>query len=134
VAKHLCRMLLTSCIAAVVLAGGGVAAAAPPAVPPGPGEPGFCGAHTSPWNCWSDVSPARPGEVAFINQTLSYHIAGIPTDRDRLLQIARGMCQSLAGGTSPNSVVQFLAEDLGISEDRAMSLALMKSPWPAACS
>ena len=57
--------------------------------------------------------------MAFINETLRYHMAGIPTDRDRLLQIARGICQSLAGGTSPNSVVQFLAEDLGISEDQA---------------
>ncbi|MCT7659141.1 DUF732 domain-containing protein [Mycobacterium deserti] len=57
--------------------------------------------------------------MAFINKTLSYDIAGIPTDRDRLLQIARGICQSLAGGTSPNFVVQFLAEDLGISEGQA---------------
>lgn len=114
--KHSCRMSLTSCIAAIALAGGGVAAAAPPAVPPGPGDPGYCGAHTSPWDCWSDVSPARPGEVAFINQTLKYPLAGIPTDRDRLLQIARGICQSLAGGTSPNYVVQFLAVDLGLDE------------------
>jgi hypothetical protein len=119
VAKLLFRISLTFCIATAVLVGGGVAAAAPPAVPPGPGDPGFCGAHTSPWNCWSDVSPARPGETAFINTTLSYNIAGIPTDRDRLLQIARGICQSLAGGTSSNSVVQFLAQDFGISEGKA---------------
>lgn len=120
VAKHLRKMSLAGVVASVALmVGGGVAIAAPPAVPPGPGDPGYCGAHTSPWNCWYDVSPARPGEVAFINKTLNYNIAGIPTDRDRLLQIARGICQSLAGGTSPNYVVQFLAEDLGISQDTA---------------
>jgi hypothetical protein len=118
-AQQIFRVALTSGMAAVSLAMGGVAAAAPPAVPPSPGEPGYCGAHTSPWDCWSDVSPARPGETAFINKTLGYAIVGIPTDRDRLLQIARGICQSLAGGTSPNYVVQFLAEDLGISEDKA---------------
>ncbi|WP_156425222.1 DUF732 domain-containing protein [Mycobacterium sp. GA-1285] len=118
-ARHPWRILLTIPMAAVALAAGGVAAAAPPAVPPGPDDPGFCGAHTSSWNCWSDVSPARPGEVAFINETLSYNIAGIPSDRDRLLQIGRGICQSLAGGTSPNYIVKFLAEDLGISESKA---------------
>lgn len=120
VTKHLCKISLTSFLAAVALVGGGgVATAAPPAVPPGPGDVGFCGAHTSPWNCWSDVGPVRPGEAAFINETLRYQISGIPTDRDRLLQIARGICQSLEGGTSPNYIVQFLAEDLGISEDQA---------------
>ena len=96
-----------------------VAVASPPRVRPGPGEPGFCGAHTSGWDCWYDVSPVRPGEVVFINETLTNPRAGIPTDPDRLLQIARGICQSLAGGTSPNYVVKFLAEDLGISEDQA---------------
>jgi hypothetical protein len=110
VAKHLCRMLLTSCIAAVALAGGGVAAAAPPAVPPGPGEPGYCGAHTSPWNCWSDVSPARPGEVAFINETLS-------TPWQASQPTATG-CSKLRGVANrwrriAKSVVQFLAEDPG---------------------
>lgn len=105
-------------VVASALLGSGFASAQPPTVP-GPADPEFCGAHTSPWNCWSDVSPARPGEVAFINRTLSYNIAGIPTDRERLLQIARGICQSLVGGTSSNYVVQFLAEDLGISEGQA---------------
>lgn len=113
------KVSLTSSVAAITLGVGGVAAAAPPAVPPGPSQPGYCGAHTSPWDCWSDVSPERPGETAFINETLSYAIAGLPTDRDRLLQIGRGICQSLAGGTSPNYVVQFLAQDLGISESTA---------------
>ena len=40
-------------------------AGAAAASPPGPGDPGYCGAHTSPWDCWSDVSPARPGEAEF---------------------------------------------------------------------
>jgi hypothetical protein len=115
VSKLIREFSFAGCIAAFALSGG-VAVAAPPAVPPGPGEPDYCGAHTSPWNCWSDVSPARPGEVAFVNQTLSYNIPGIPTNRDRLLQIGRGICQSLAGGTSPNYVVKFLAEDLGLPE------------------
>lgn len=112
-------VVITGMAGIATIVGGGVAAANPPAVPPGPGQPGYCGAHTSAWDCWSDVSPVRPGETAFINQTLSYSMAGIPTNRDRLLQIARGICQSLAGGTSPNYIVQFLAEDLGISEDQA---------------
>lgn len=104
--------------AVCAVSGGGVAAAQPLTVP-GPADPGYCGAHTSPWNCWSDVSPARPGEVAFINNRLQYDMPGIPTDRTRLLQIARGVCQSLAHGTHPNYIVQWLAEDLGVSEDQA---------------
>ena len=44
---------------------------------------------------------------------------GIPTDRTRLLQIGRGICQSLANGTHPNYIVQWLAEDLGVSEGQA---------------
>lgn len=117
--KLLFRSIFAASLAAAALAGSAVASASPPAAPPGPGDPGYCGAHTSPWDCWSDVSPARPGETAFIDRTLSYSMAGIPTDRDRLLQIARGICQSLAGGTSPNYVVRFLAQDLGISEGQA---------------
>ena len=70
---------------AAALAAGGVAAAEPPPTVPGPADPDFCGAHTSPWDCWSDVSPARPGELAFIDYRLQYDMAGIPTDRTRLL-------------------------------------------------
>lgn len=116
--RTLALALASTMAAGALLAGSGVAVAMPPTVP-GPADPGYCGAHTSPWNCWSDVSPARPGETAFINRTLSYNIPGIPTDRDRLLQIGRGICQSLAGGTSSNYVVKFLAQDLGISEGKA---------------
>lgn len=113
------KVVLAGCMTAAAFAGAGISSAAPPSTIPGPGDPGYCGAHTSAWDCWSDVSPVRPGETAFINQTLSYHLAGIPTDRDRLLQIARGICQSLAGGTSSNYVVKFLVEDLGVTEDQA---------------
>lgn len=102
-----------------------VAAAAPPPAVPGPADPGYCGAHTSPWDCWSDVSPARPGEIAFINDRLQYDMAGIPTDQTRLLQIARGICQSVAGGTRSNSIVQWLAEDIGVSENQAGQLFIM---------
>ena len=100
-------------------------AGAAAASPPGPGDPGYCGAHTSPWDCWSDVSPARPGEVAFINYRLQYDMAGISTDRTRLLQIARGICQSLAGGTHPKYIVKWLAEDIGASEGQAGQLFIM---------
>ena len=52
-------------------------------------------------------------------------MAGIPTDRTRLLQIARGICQSLAGGTHPNYIVKWLAEDIGASEGQAGQLFIM---------
>ena len=116
------RSILSSVVLGAVVAsvflGGGVASAQPPTVP-GPADPGYCGAHTSPWNCWSDVSPAQPGEIAFINHRLQYDMPGIPTDRTRLLQIGRGICQSLANGTHPNYIVQWLAEDLGVNEGQA---------------
>lgn len=107
------------------LAGGGAASAAPPPTIPGPADPGYCGAHTSPWNCWFDVSPARPGENAFIDYRLQYDMAGMPADRTRLLQIARGICRSLAAGTHPNYVVQWLAEDLGASEGQTGQMFIM---------
>lgn len=97
----------------------------PPATVPTPADEGFCGAHTSPWNCWSDVSPAGPGEIAFINQRLQFDIPGIPTDRTRLLQISRGICQSLNYGTSSNNIVTWLAEDLGASEGHTGQVFIM---------
>lgn len=115
-------------IAAMGLFGAGAAGAAPPVVPPvvpGPADPGYCGAHSSPWNCWSDISPARPGEVAFINQRLRFTMAGIPTDQTRLLQLARGICQSLVAGTGPNYIVKWLAEDLGASEGQTGQMFVM---------
>lgn len=83
----------------------------------GPSDPGFdCGAHTSPLDCWSNTGPATPGEIAFVDEVLSYHIEGVPTDRTRLLQIGRGTCTMLNGGTSPNYIVSELAQDLGKNE------------------
>ncbi len=114
----LCRIALAGAGTIAALLGCSVAAAQPPTVP-GPADPGFCGAHTSPWDCWSDVSAARPGEIAFINDRLQYDMPGIPTDRTRLLQIARGICLSLEHGTDPNYIVRWLAEDLGVSEGQA---------------
>ncbi|MEO9330305.1 hypothetical protein [Gordonia aurantiaca] len=91
---------------------------------PTPADPGFCGAHTSPWNCWSDVSPARPGELAFVDHRLQHDMPGIPTERTRLLQIVRGVCQQMSYGTS-NNIVRWLAEDLGVSEGKAGQLFIM---------
>ncbi|GAT03825.1 putative uncharacterized protein [Mycolicibacterium fortuitum subsp. acetamidolyticum] len=124
-AARIFKVALAGGIAAVALAAGGVAAAEPPPTVPGPADPGFCGAHTSPWDCWSDISPARPGEIAFINYRLQYDMAGIPTDRTRLLQIARGICQSLAYGTNSNNIVQWLSEDIGVSEGQAGQMFIM---------
>jgi hypothetical protein len=109
---------LGGCALALVLAVmvEGLASPSAFAAPPGPGDPGYCGAHTSPLECWTNTGPATTGENAFIDQILSYRIAGVPTDRTRLLQIARGTCTMLSGGTSPNYIVKELAEDLGKPE------------------
>ena len=120
-----------SAVAAAIAAAGslvwgaGVAAAEPPPTVPSPGDRAYCGAHTSPWDCWSDVSPERPGEKAFIDYRLQYDMAGIPTERTRLLQIARGICQSLVGGTHPNYVVKWLAEDIGATEAQTGQMFIM---------
>jgi hypothetical protein len=131
VACHMDRVTQQICrgIDMVVMRGGVIAALAGGLVlagssligtasanPPGPNEPGYCGAHTSPLECWTDTGPATPGENAFINQVLSYQISGVPTERTRLLQIARGTCTMLVGGTSPNYIVSELAQNLGKSE------------------
>lgn len=118
------KAALAGGLAAAALFTAGSAGAEPPVVP-GPADPGYCGAHTSAWDCWSDVSPIRPGEAAFINYRLQYDMAGIPTDRTRLLQIARGICQSLAGGTHPNYLVKWLAQDIGASEPQTGQLFIM---------
>ncbi|WP_354562279.1 DUF732 domain-containing protein [Gordonia sp. PvP123] len=118
-------MVVSGGIAAALVMGNGVAFAGPPTTIPAPGQPGYCGAHTSPWNCWSDVRPARPGEDAFIDQRLRFDMQGVPTDRTRLLQIARGVCQSLSNGTGSNDIVRWLADDLGIREGQAGQLFIM---------
>lgn len=118
------RVLLAGGLTTSALASGGAAAAQPPTIP-GPMDPGYCGAHTSAWDCWSDVSPARAGELAFINERLKYDMPGLPTDRGRLLQIARGVCQSLVGGTHPNYIVQWLAQDIGAAEDQTGQMFIM---------
>ncbi|MGA5466586.1 hypothetical protein [Mycobacterium sp. NPDC050041] len=107
----------TTVAAVCVPLAGGTATAAPPPSVPGPGEPGYCGAKTSAWNCWFDVSPPNSRETDFIDFRLQYDMPGIPTDRDRLLQIARGICSNLAGGVHPNNIVMWVAEDLGASEE-----------------
>ena len=111
IAGSFCAALL-----AVGLLGTGVASANPPPSPPGPGEPGYCGAHTSPLDCWANTGPTTPGEAAFISRVRSYDIPGMPTDSTRLLQIARGTCQMLVGGTTTQYVVEELAQNLGKSE------------------
>lgn len=99
---------------AVVALMGTALVAAPPAVadPPGPGEPGYCGAHTSPFDCWADTSPATPGESAFIERMRGK----IPGNDARLLQIARGTCGLLEGGAANWYVEQHLAEKMGVNE------------------
>ncbi|ANY24360.1 hypothetical protein ABID74_002549 [Gordonia terrae] len=71
------------------------------------------------------MRPARPGEDAFIDQRLRFDMQGVPTDRTRLLQIARGVCQSLSNGTGSNDIVRWLADDLGIREGQAGQLFIM---------
>ncbi|TXH13030.1 MAG: DUF732 domain-containing protein [Gammaproteobacteria bacterium] len=95
------------------------------ASPPGPGEPGYCGAHTSPLNCWADTSPIRPGEAAFISRISSYAIPGVPTDSNRLLQIGRGTCQMLTGGVTTEAVVDELASTLGKTKAGAGQILAM---------
>ena len=100
------------------------------AQPYGPGDPDYCGAHTSPFDCWNDVGPTTPGEATFINKVQSYHIAGVPTDSTRLLQIARGACQELAGGTDGNYIVADLQESLGgIRESAAGNLLIIAQEY-----
>ena len=106
IAGSFCAALL-----AVGLLGTGVASANPPPSPPGPGQPGYCGAHTSPLDCWANTGPMTPVEAAFINKINSYDIAGMPTDSTRLLQIARGTCQMLVGGTTTQYVVEELRQE-----------------------
>jgi len=83
------------------------------AAPPGPADAGYCGAHTSPLNCWADTGPMTPGEAAFIGRISSYDIPDVPTDSTRLLQIGRGTCQMLRSGVTTESVVRELASELG---------------------
>ena len=95
------------------------------ATPPGPGDPGYCGAHTSPLDCWADTSPIRPGEAAFISRISSYSIPGVPTDSNRLLQIGRGTCQMLTGGATTEAVVDELAGELGKTKTGAGQILAM---------
>lgn len=113
------RLVLACASLALATAAGGLASPNAFAAPPGPGEAGYCGAHTSPLECWTSTGPPTPGENSFINQILSYHIPGAPTDRTRLLQIARGTCTMLIGGTDSGYIVSELAQDLGLSEGNA---------------
>lgn len=95
--------------------GAGFASAGPPPSPPGPGEPGYCGAHTSPLDCWADTGPITPGETAFVNEMRGE----IPGDDTRLLQVGRGTCQMLTGGTTTSYIVADLARSLGVNKPRA---------------
>src|SRR6185312_5285896 len=107
------RLMCSSVALALAVVCGGPMTPNASAAPPGPGDAGYCGAHTSPLDCWADTSPMRPGEAAFISRISSYNIPGMPTDSNRLLQIGRGTCQMLAGGVTTEAVVNELANDLG---------------------
>ena len=52
IAGSFCAALL-----AIGLLGTRVASANPPPSPPGPGEPGYCGAHTDAMDCWANTGP-----------------------------------------------------------------------------
>jgi len=92
-----------------------IAWGSPPPTPPGPGQPGYCGAHTDPLDCWSNTGPETPGETAFIDLVRGH----IPGDDTRLLQVARGTCQMLIGGDATWYIVQDMSEELGVSHATA---------------
>jgi hypothetical protein len=82
---------------------------------PGPGQPGYCGAHTEGLDCWSVTGPPKPGEAVFINDVRG-HVPGSDTD---LLRIARAVCEMLINGASTNYLVPHMAQHLGITNDAA---------------
>ncbi|KUH86481.1 MULTISPECIES: DUF732 domain-containing protein [unclassified Mycobacterium] len=93
------------------------------AAPPGPDDAGYCGAHTDPLDCWADTGPVTAGEEAFIDRMRGQ----IPGDDTRLLQIARGTCQMLVGGSATWFIVDDVSEQLGVSEataDQVVNVAM----------
>lgn len=113
-------VVISMCVATSALAD-------PPPSVPGPGEPGYCGAHTDAMDCWADVSPPTPGEKAFVNDVQAF----TPGDDDKLLQIARGICTMLDGGVATSYLVRDIADQLGVSQNSAVSI--MNSARSSAC-
>jgi hypothetical protein len=86
------------------------------ASPPGPGDPGYCGARQDALDCVPQTGPPTPGEAAFINNVRGLHVYG---DDAELLKIARGTCNMLLGGVSVNYIVPDIATHLGTTNASA---------------